>query len=273
MGFEYSTPAVTKWQLDEFMTIVDEFEDELANTVGNKVVSGYETILVHIAGKVLLTTREVLNLCALGYPDGALSLARNLYEQMVIVSFFEVHKQDENFQDYIDDFCLSYEAQRNDMLRTCERYFPEGDAKELLDEKNVIATRAHRPMKGDYWWSGYGSFAKLAQSIINGAEDDNLRRFLGKQYIVYKRACLSLHAGCMGNAIRIGSDVNFGKVDTSPTVYGQSTPLGYAASSLIMIVGTLCLQFKIDHEKYLKRLNRLAITYQRQEESDMLPSE
>ncbi len=275
MGFDYVTPAVTKWQLDEFMGVVDEFEDELADTVGDKITTGYNyhTILVHIAGKVLLTTRELLNLCALGYPDGALSLARNLYEQMVIVSFFEGHKKNADFQKYIDDFFLSYPLQRNKMLRACEKYFPEEEKYDLLEEYVEIKKQAHRDANGDYWWTGYGSFARLAESIIDNAPDESLRRFLGKQYITYKRACLSLHAGCMGNVIRIGSNVNYGKIDTSPTVYGQSTPLGYAAASLIMIIGTLCIEFKIDHEKYMKKLDHLAIIYQKQEKGDIFPPE
>ena len=275
MSLEFVTSAVTKWQLDEFMSIVDEFEDEFADTVGHKltIANDYHTVLVHIAGKVLLTTRELLNLCALGYPDGALSLARNLYEQMVIVSFFEAHKKDADFQKYIDDFFLSYRIQRNKMLRVCENFFPEEKAEDLLQEYAEVKKQAHQAVNGDYWWTGYSSFAKLAESIINDASNDHLRRFLGKQYITYKRACLSLHAGCMGNAIRIGSDVNYGKIDTSPTEYGQSTPLGYAAASLIMIIGTLCIEFNINHEKYLKKLNSLAITYQGKEKGDIRPSE
>ena len=96
MGFDYSTPAIIKWRLDDFMKIVDEFESAFADTVHHKTCVGqnYETILLHIVGKSLVTTREILTLCAHGYPDGALSLGRNLYEQMMIVSFFELHKND-----------------------------------------------------------------------------------------------------------------------------------------------------------------------------------
>ena len=33
MGFEFTTPAIEKWQLDEFMSVIDEFEDGLIGTV------------------------------------------------------------------------------------------------------------------------------------------------------------------------------------------------------------------------------------------------
>ena len=112
MGFEYVTPAITRWKLDEFVKVIDEFEEELSDKVHHKmcVKNDYNTILLHIAGKSLITTREILTLCSFGYTDGALSLGRNLYEQMIIVGFFEIHKKDKNFQDYIADFFLSYDV-------------------------------------------------------------------------------------------------------------------------------------------------------------------
>lgn len=86
MSFEYTTPAITKWKLDDFMEVIDQFNDALADNTHHKICIGhdYQTILVHIAGKSILTTKEILTLCAHGYPDGALSLGRNLYEQMMI---------------------------------------------------------------------------------------------------------------------------------------------------------------------------------------------
>lgn len=99
--------------------------------------------------------------------------------------------------------------------------------------------------------------------------DSALLLFLGKHYATYKRACISLHAGCMGNSIRIGSDVDHSVVDTAPTLCGQSTPLVFAATSLIYIVGTLCVNFNIDYKRHVTALNQLLINYQNQEEKDI----
>lgn len=73
----------------------------------------------------MVTAREILTLCAHGYPDGALSLGRNLYEQMIVISFFEMHKDDVDFQEYVDDFFLNYEVQRNKCFRDIDRYIPD----------------------------------------------------------------------------------------------------------------------------------------------------
>ena len=126
MSFEYTAPAIIKWRLDDFMKIIDIFEEDFADKVHHKVSVGqnYETILLHIVGKSMVTTKEILTLCAHGYPDGALSLGRNLYEQMIITSFFEIHKKDNDFQKYVDDFFLSYDTQRNKCLRDIDKYVP-----------------------------------------------------------------------------------------------------------------------------------------------------
>lgn len=270
MGFDYSTPAIIKWRLDDFMKVADEFESAFADTVHHKVyvTNNYQTILMHIVGKALLTTRELLTLCAHGYPEGALSLGRNLYEQMIIASFFEMHKNDEDFQEYIDDFFLSYDVQRNKCLRDIDQYFPAGDIDELKTEQDNLKKRTKRNIRGDYWWAGCNSFSDLVKHIMQDQTDEGIYQFLGVHYMRYKRACIALHAGCIGNSIRIGSNTRGNVIDTSPSVYGQSTPLVYAAVSLIAIIGFVCTAFQIDNTKYLEPLNKLAIFYQEQEKDD-----
>lgn len=271
MSFEYTTPAIDKWKLDEFMKIVDSFEDMFAETVHHKayIDNDYQTVLLHIVGKSLVTVRELLTLCAHGYPDGALSLGRNLYEQMIIVSFFELHKNDVDFQGYIDDFFLSYDVQRNRCLRDINRYVSDDNIDELNTEWEKLKKKTKRKLSGDYWWTGFPVFSEVVKHVMESQTDEPLQRFLGIHYMRYKRACISLHASCMGNSVRVGSDAGINVVDTSPTVFGQSSPLVYAAISLIAIIGIVCVNFQIDSAKYLKPLNELAIFYQKQEREDI----
>ena len=271
MSFEYTTPAIDKWKLDDFMKIVDDFEDEFADTVHHKayIDNDYQTALLHIVGKSLVTVRELLTLCAHGYPDGALSLGRNLYEQMIIVSFFELHKNDVDFQGYIDDFFLSYDVQRNKCLRDINRYVPDDNIDALYAEREKLQKCTTRKFNGDYWWTGFSAFSDVVKHIMGNQTDEILHRFQGIQYARYKRACISLHAGCMGNSNRIGNNIGINTIDTSPTIFGQSTPLVYAAVSLIAIIGLVCNAFQIDSTKYLKPLNELALYFQNQEKEDL----
>ena len=270
MNFEYTSLAITKWKLDDFMDVVDNFENDFADAVHHKeyVSQEYKTILLHIVGKSLVTIREILTLCAQGYSDGALSLGRNLYEQMIIVLFFELHKNDNEFQKYVEDFFLSYEVQRNKCFRDIDQYVPSGDMDKLNIELEELKNRANRKIKGDYWWAGCNSFSDLVNHVMRNQTDGLLYQFFGVHYMRYKRACIALHASCMGNSVRIGSKAGFHVVDTSPSVYGQSTPLGYATISLIAIVGVVCDMFQIDHVKHTKPLNELAAFYLEKEETD-----
>lgn len=270
MSFEYSTLAITKWNLDDLLEIIDTFENVFSDAVHHKLTikKDYNTILLHIAGKTLVTTRELVTLCAHGYSDGALSLGRNLYEQLMIVFFLEMHKNDSDFQDYVDDFFLSYEVQRNKCLRNIDKYIPDGNISNLNDEFEELKKRAKRKITNDYWWTGCATFSDLVSCVMADQTDPKLRIFFGKHYATYKRACISLHAGCMGNSIRIGSDAESNVVDTSPSMYGQSTPLVFAVTSLIGLIGTICSNFNIDGEYCLNGLNKLLLDYQQREKED-----
>ena len=270
MSFEYITLAIEKWKLNDFMEIIDRFEDVLADTTHHKIYVGnnYQTLLLHLAGKSILTSREIITLCALGYPDGALSLGRNLYEQMIIVAFFEMHKGDADFHNYVDDFFLSYEVQRNKCLRDVAKYIPDDNIDNLNNEYEELKNRTIHKIKGDYWWSGCNSFTDLISHVMQEQTEEKAKRFLGVHYARYKRACVSLHASCMGNSSRIGHYEGFEVVDTSSSMCGQSSPLVYSAISLISIIGFVCACFQIDSEKYIKPLNELAIYYQKQEYED-----
>ena len=271
MSFEYTTPAIVKWKLDDFMDAIDQFEDSLARKTHHQMFVGkdYQTILIHISGKSILTARELLTLCAHGYPDGALSLGRNLYEQMMIVAFFETHKNDIDFQEYVDDFFLSYEVQRNKCLRNITKYLSDV-ANDLDSEKERLKKQTKQQIKSDYWWARCDNFSHLVDCVVKAQADDDIRQFLGVHYARYKRACLSLHASCIGNSNRIGHATGFEVVDTSPTEYGHSGPLIFAAISLISITGFISAAFQIDNTKSLKQLNELAIFYQEQETKDTI---
>ena len=274
MSFEYMTPAITKWKLNDFMNVINGFETELADKTHNNFYIGndYKTILLHIVGKSILITREVLTLCAHGYSDGALSLARNLYEQMIIINFFEIHKNDNSFEEYINDYILSYEVQRNKYLKDSAKYLDEIDNSEYDNALAELKKRAKHKISGEYWWSGYSCFSDLVKVVMNGEKNNQVHKFLGIQYARYKRACISIHASCIGNSNRLSNDTGWGVVDVSPDLYRQAAPLMFAVVSLIYIIGVACSCFQLDGSNYLKKLNELAIFYQ-SEENQMYPND
>ena len=79
---------ILKFRINELEECIDLIEDEISNKInqGNyKTEESYMNLVLNCTGKSLLTLRELILLCKNGFPDGALGLARNLFEQFVIV--------------------------------------------------------------------------------------------------------------------------------------------------------------------------------------------
>lgn len=269
---EIITPTTVQWRLAELDGILDEFDSDMAEAVSRAEVKtsiSYANAVIYTVGKSLITFREIICLSAFGYPDGALALARNIYEQLIVLSFFELNKNTDEFQTYLDDYFLDYEIQRCKAMNY-EYEHCGGNENELNANQDMLKqfkAKAHRNIRGDYWWSGYPTFSKLADNIIL-KQDDKIKRFLHGLHYTYKRACVSLHSSSLGNAIRLGNESEFVGVDTSPTVRAHDIPLWFATASFIMIVGVACNELNIDFEKYKTRLNDLSRFYRSQGEME-----
>ena len=125
--------------------IVDELDSTICDTINKsnlKFSHNYKSLLFFMAGKSVVTMKEILCLVQCGYPEGALSLARNLYEQFVIAEFFHSHKANGNFQDYIDDFFADYEIQRNKLLLFSAEYVEHDVALKQQIEQDIAEIRA-----------------------------------------------------------------------------------------------------------------------------------
>ena len=94
------TPCSLQWRLDELDKIIDSMENEIEAAITQQQIQtghDYTNIILRTAGKSIVSMREIIHLSAFGYPDGALSLARNIYEHVIILAFFENHKSDNDF--------------------------------------------------------------------------------------------------------------------------------------------------------------------------------
>ena len=257
---------IEKWRLEELLTVINDFEEVFSNAVNEKGLNeeSYQTILANICGKTLVTSREVIALCANGYPDGALSLARNVFEQMIIIAFFEQRKNNPNFTEIVEKYFKNYTIQRNKNLK--DIYELQKDYKKKREySKKIEMFKVDNNIKklSDYWWSGYDSFSNLCKAVIKSEanNDKTMNSLLCQLYSNYKRACLSIHANCMGNAIRLGKDSCIDIVDTSPTTEGQEHPLHFLTLSLIYIVCIACKIFDVDYRTLQKDFTGLASFY------------
>lgn len=256
------------WKLQELDRMIDKLDCGISDKVKQLHITNdcsYENIIIHLTGKSILSFREIIGLCLLGYPDGALSLARNMYEQLIILSFFEYKKSSSDFSDCLQDYFLDSEIKLLKALIFEYKQINVDDQKRAKcedDLKQCIDQKTHKLVKGDYWWSGHPTFSTLVEDILlNLIDDEDLRRFLRSLHLTYKRACVSIHSSALGNSIRLGNDIDTSVIDTSPKDNGFALPLWFATSCFIMIVGVVCSVLEFNYEDYLKLLNSLALFY------------
>lgn len=263
------TVSVPKWRLEDLDTIIDEFDIAIENAtqmMGAKEAHDYLNLILRTAGKSIVTFREIVILSAFGYPDGALSLARNLYEQFILLSFFESKQEDHDFQTYIEDYFLHDEIQRLRALKfeasACRDN--TADVRRIEDELLAVGKKAHHEVKAnDYWWSGFQSFAAIYNYVRKeNLSEPGLKRWIGVLHFLYKRACISLHASALGNTIRLGDSKDSNVINTSPRLEGMNIPLQLATVSFIVIVGITCRELNINFDLFKGRLNKLSNFYQ-----------
>ena len=256
-----------KYRLDDLSKLVNEIENDVSSIVesGLKIQQDFLSLLVFMLSKCLLTSRAIIILCLNGLPDDALALARNAFEQLVTLLFLESKRSEKDYEEYIEDYYTDYEYQLNKALKwVAERILEnKNEVERLNNEKKQLTESGHqKTMRGNYWWTGCGTFKSVVEKLINQEKDETFKKILAKLYFVYLRACTALHAGSIGNVLRLGSDPDFDGIDNSPKNTGQENALFLLSASLIGIVGCTCAEFNIKKD-YMEKLNNLAVFYEK----------
>ena len=269
MSLAIKNICTEQWRLYDLDAVINAIEDDIASAIDAKKIStnqDYMNIILRTAGRSIVSMREILQLSAHGYPDGALAIARNIYENLIILAFFENQKNSKNFSDYIEDYHADFEFKRISAWIYESKYCKHDttETQRLNDELNVLKKNAHHKCEGDYWWSGHKSFSQLVKSAIRSVPDERGQHFLHTLHLTYKRACVSIHSSCMGNTLRLGTEPDFAGISTAPTQNGHALPLWFATVSLIYIVGVTYCTLEIDFTERDKELNQLAEFFYKQ---------
>lgn len=255
----------SRWKLTELASIIGDFETAFCNKIQGqmKLENNYQNILFWIAGKSIVTLREIICLSQYGYPDGVLTLARNIYEQFITIVFFELHFESEDFNQYVSDYFLDYAKRRNSGLQfeLDHHGLPQNERDQLVQRKEAVKNNAHHSLRGNYWWTGKGSFENVVKYIIDEAKDSAIKNSISLLHLLYIRSSLSLHANSMGNMIRLGINPQYTGVDTSPQTDGFGYGLYLATSSFSVIVGSICKRFNLDYSLFEMKLKELCDYY------------
>lgn len=229
-SFENWKANLAFWKIDDLERILSALENSFGESLSKqKLATDYTNVQIRAFSHAIIVMKEILCLIKSGFPDGALALARRMYEQIVMLSFFENRKDTKDFdaliQRYFDSHTiLAYTDQKiaADFFKNTAR---SKELRKLLKKEKskyptLIPKNSYVP---DYWWTG--------EEKVNsfGAMQKEYGDSFGK--ILYKRACLSTHVSAMGNYALLGRPGLGNKIHTGITFSGHQIPLILSVSS------------------------------------------
>ena len=234
-----------KWDLKFYQETVNNCEDIIAEEAINwKTADDINYYYLSTYAKAILTARETLCLLWNGYPDGALSRAREVYERMVITFYINNNYSDELMGRYFANHKLSaykiqkllYEQLKNIVCVQKEPYQQlENDCKQKIDQIKL----QYGKINGDYWW--------VLDNKINSFNDMQDNVGVGLLLILYKRACISTHAGALSDIALLGRDNKEGSLlRTDQTEEGFETPILLLLGSFDILTQIVFKHFNID---------------------------
>lgn len=249
-----------KYHLMDLYRILEEIENQVLFSVKTrKCLGNFDDIdlLVPALTSSLSLLRQIIILSENGFPDGALILARNIYEQMVICSFIEKRDDDIERDDLLKKYFQDAEFTRLKFLNEqAKRFSNETD---IVDTNRLI--EEHQNKYGSsfkqYWWAGKNSFKEIADEITKC--EDFHKGLFNNMHMEYKMACIVTHPSAFGNQMNIGSNVV--GVDMRARNTGHEHALFLSVTSLITLVGYTYEYLELDSEYPLSELNSLAILY------------
>ena len=249
-----------KYLLDELLETINNIEHHVLFAIRNGKDLGKRDdidLLVPALTNSLSLTRQIVLLCENGFPDGALILARNIYEQRIICSFIEERTNEKEREELIEKYFQDAELTRLKYLNEQAKRFSVKD--DMENTERLI--KEHQEKYGSsfkqYWWSGKNCFRELSDAITN--REKSHRGLFNNMHMEYKMACIAMHPSSFGNRMNIGLKVV--DVDMRIRDTGHEHALFLATASLISLVGHTYHYLELDDSFVLNELNRLGEHY------------
>ena len=253
-----------KYELLRLYSVLEKIENEVGDAINaQKNPKGnvdYRNVLSYSLGKSLVDMREIIILCAEGMPDGALSIARNIFEQFVIVEYLNSRLDKDSFDLLLEKYQDDYVVKRAKALIFYETEIGNSNERKVNHENELkkIKMRYNIKSLNQYWWSGCNTFSELC-NVVSKEIDCSVKNFFRFMEFIYRRASLSIHSSYMGNIMRLGSD-SF-NIEMGPWITGQEVPLFLGTASLILIAGYTYNYLELNYTSVKEELNDLCTIY------------
>lgn len=248
---------IQHWKLDDWMKRIEKVEDIFAPIIESKK-TGYDidNVLIYNYAKIVLCLREILTLLKHGFPDGALSIARTVYEYDILTEFIYSKYKENGASKLLECYFVDHNVKAYKCLKELHEEISK-IPKTSKEFKNMVSNlemelqklkAQYGRLNGQYWWakSEFNDKLPTFSMIDNLVNDDFLLR------IIYKRACISVHASAIGSSALLGRSNEDGNM-----IYTTQTNEGFEAALLLgmishdRIVEIMCDCWKINVEDIL----------------------
>ncbi len=191
---------VTTDELNDFATVVDKCRN-LVESINVKVEISMQYIFSLLYAKTLLTMCEIYTLLVAGYPEGAMTLARNTYETMIIMTYLYERRDDKGLVErFYDDYSVKTCRDHIKYLEWLRENGTDNEELELIlnkrnDEETLIKKKYSTYLSGrneekyfkQYWWASKDMSFNLLRKEVGYPEN-----------YMYNISCYRVHAGMTG---------------------------------------------------------------------------
>lgn len=257
--YEMKQAIRIEYKLDDLFNLLFAIEKKILSRVKDESLLGRKDdldLLLPALATSVTGIREIIYLCEYGFPDGALILARNVYEQSIICAFIEGTTGKELRSELLQRYFQDYELSRLRYIREQAKRFNNHVSYEECDKKISDYNEKYHSSH-TYWWSGKRNFREIVDEVIS--RRDGGYGLSQNMHMEYKLASIKIHSSCFSNRINIGSTCH--GIDMRARTTGHENALFLATSSMIPLVGYTYKALGVDDTKVISELNRLGECY------------
>lgn len=251
-----------RWHYTEIAELITAAEDRFNDVAAKSAEKDYQALLTDFFGKAVLYTKEILTILYNGYADGAMSLAGELFEASVTLTFIEKNKSDSGIAErYFDDIELCSVTDSTRLLSFLKEGASDSQTSVGLSDMISRKKRTYEALKTKhsaflpdglfrpYWWVGTLLDAKeknFSGILRNTAWDKTIFKH------IYN---MSKHGG--HNAVNPAEDSDAAAILTNPSTEGFQIPLCFTLTSFSNIAKIVFANDEIDFSDIDDRLTKI----------------
>lgn len=251
-----------RWHYSELCELVSAAEERFSETAAKSAEKDYQALLTDFFGKSVLYTKEILTLLYNGFADGATTLATELFETSVILSFIEKNKNDEGISErYFDNNELASIVDGIKLLTFLKDGASDAETKNGLEDAVARKQRTYASLKTKniryltdgvfrpYWWLGF--------TLENGEKNFSgiLKNTVWDRTIFKHVYNMSKHGG--HNAVNPYENGEGAAISADPSTEGFQIPLCFATASFVNICKIVFFNDEIEFADIEDRINKI----------------